>query len=200
MWRKENTLPKKRAGEVPGMPDSLFLLLSPMKVAFNREGLHQEVFEECFQHFRIQQNQYGPLGKNQYNNSFPIALACYRRDHSFKAVYLMLDKKLKITLVELSFDDLFNSQLPNDQLYFAFEANFEPYQSKSQAAHYILGPFGPDCELRSYGLRVQSRGGKIGKKKSFVAVARKLVTVMLALWKNPETAYDPNFKKTKKAV
>ena len=69
-----------------------------------------------------------------------------------------------------------------------------------QAAHYILGPFGPDCELRSYGLRVQSRGGKIAKKKSFVAVARKLVTVMLALWKNPETAYDPNFKKTKKAV
>lgn len=69
-----------------------------------------------------------------------------------------------------------------------------------QAAHYILGPFGPDCELRSYGLRVQSRGGKIAKKKSYIAVARKLVTVMLALWKNPEIAYDPNFKKTKKVA
>lgn len=66
-----------------------------------------------------------------------------------------------------------------------------------QAAHYILGPFGTDSELRSYGLRIQARGGKIAKKKSYVAVARKLVTVMLALWKNPDIAYDPNFKKNK---
>lgn len=50
-----------------------------------------------------------------------------------------------------------------------------------QAAHYILGPFGTDSELRSYGLRIQARGGKIAKKKSYVAVARKLVTVMLAM-------------------
>ena len=66
-----------------------------------------------------------------------------------------------------------------------------------QAAHYILGPFGPDSELRSYGFRIQARGGKIAKKKSYVAVARKLVTVMFALWKNPDIAYDPNFKKNK---
>lgn len=66
-----------------------------------------------------------------------------------------------------------------------------------QAAHYILGPFGTDSELRSYGLRIQARGGKIAKKKSYVAVARKLVTVMFALWKNPDIAYDPNFKKNK---
>ena len=67
-----------------------------------------------------------------------------------------------------------------------------------QAAHYILGPFGPDSELRSYGFRIQARGGKIAKKKSYVAVARKLVTVMLALWKNPDIEYDPNFKATRK--
>ena len=36
-----------------------------------------------------------------------------------------------------------------------------------QAAHYILGPFGPDSELRSYGFRIQARGGKIAKKKSY---------------------------------
>ena len=46
-------------------------------------------------------------GKNQFNSSFPIALACYMRDHGFKAVYLMLDKKLKVMPIELSFDDLF---------------------------------------------------------------------------------------------
>lgn len=67
-----------------------------------------------------------------------------------------------------------------------------------QASHYIMGPFGPDCELRSFGLRLQERGGKIVKKKSYVAVARKLVTVMLALWKHPDMAYDPNFKKHRK--
>ena len=67
-----------------------------------------------------------------------------------------------------------------------------------QAAHYILGPFGPDSELRSYGFRIQARGGKIAKKKSYVAVARKLVTVMFALWKNPDIEYDPNFKATRK--
>ena len=67
-------------------------------------------------------------GKNQFNSSFPIALACYMRDHGIKAVYLMLNKKLEVTPVELSFDDIFNSKLPNDQLFFAFESKFEPYQ------------------------------------------------------------------------
>ncbi len=67
-------------------------------------------------------------GKNQFNSSFPIALACYMRDHGLKAVYLMLDKDLKVVPVELSFDDLFNSQLPNNRLYFSFESKYGPYQ------------------------------------------------------------------------
>ena len=32
-----------------------------------------------------------------------------------------------------------------------------------QAAHYILGPFGPPCNLRSFGLRLAERGGKNAK-------------------------------------
>ena len=67
-------------------------------------------------------------GKNQFNSSFPIALACYMRDHGHKAVYLKLDKNLKVVPVELSFDEIFNSKLPNDQLYFSFESKFDPYQ------------------------------------------------------------------------
>ena len=50
-----------------------------------------------------------------------------------------------------------------------------------QAAHYIMGPFSPDCDLRSYGIRTQSRGGGMAKKKSFVAVARKRVAVIPGL-------------------
>ena len=69
-----------------------------------------------------------------------------------------------------------------------------------QAAHYIMGPFGTESRLRSFGLRIQSRGGNSAKMKSFVAVARKLVTVMFALWMHPEIPYDPHFKKGGKAA
>ena len=67
-------------------------------------------------------------GKNQFNSSFPIALACYMRDHGQNAMYLTLDENLKVVASELSFDNIFNSTLPNKDLYFAFESKFEPYQ------------------------------------------------------------------------
>ena len=65
-----------------------------------------------------------------------------------------------------------------------------------QAAHYILGPFGKDCDLRRWGLALCERGGKNAKKRAVIAVARKLATVMLALWKNGED-YDPFYKERK---
>src|SRR2546421_5070718 len=43
-----------------------------------------------------------------------------------------------------------------------------------QGAHYILGPFGEDSDLRRWGLRLAERGGKSAKKRAVVAVARKL--------------------------
>jgi transposase len=42
------------------------------------------------------------------------------------------------------------------------------------SAHYILGPFGPDTNLRRYGLRLCERGGKNAKRRAVIAVARKL--------------------------
>lgn len=51
-----------------------------------------------------------------------------------------------------------------------------------QAAHYILGPFGPDCDLRRHGLKLAQRGGKAAKKRATIAVARKLVVVLHRLW------------------
>jgi len=51
-----------------------------------------------------------------------------------------------------------------------------------QAAHYILGPFGQDSDLRSFGLTLAQRGGKNGKKRAVVAVARKLAVVLHRLW------------------
>jgi transposase len=58
------------------------------------------------------------------------------------------------------------------------------------SAHYILGPFGPDTDLRRYGLRLSERGGKNAKKRAVVAVARKLAVLLHSLWASGEV-YEP---------
>lgn len=50
------------------------------------------------------------------------------------------------------------------------------------AAQYVMGPFGPPCDLRSWGEALAERGGPNAKKRAIVAVARKLSQVMYALW------------------
>jgi len=55
------------------------------------------------------------------------------------------------------------------------------------AAQYIIGPFGPECDLRRKGHRLLERGGQRAKKKAVVAVARTLAVVMLTLWKKNAT-------------
>jgi transposase len=59
-----------------------------------------------------------------------------------------------------------------------------------QAAHYILGPFGPDCRLRRWGLELARRGGKNAKKRAIIAVARKLAALLYSLWVH-DTRYAP---------
>jgi len=49
-------------------------------------------------------------------------------------------------------------------------------------AQNILGPFGPDTDLRRWGLRLATRGGKNAKTRAVVAVARKLATLLHQLW------------------
>jgi transposase len=62
-----------------------------------------------------------------------------------------------------------------------------------QSAQYILGPFGPDCDLRRWGLKLAERGGKAAKKRAIIAVARKLAILLHHLWKNGEV-YDPLYR------
>jgi len=50
------------------------------------------------------------------------------------------------------------------------------------SSQYMLGAFGPDCDLRRYGLRLCERGGKNAKKRAVVAVARKLAVLFHHLW------------------
>jgi hypothetical protein len=58
------------------------------------------------------------------------------------------------------------------------------------SAHYILGPFGSDSDLRRHGEKIASRGGKNAKKRAAVAVARKLSVLLHTLWINAEV-YEP---------
>jgi transposase len=58
------------------------------------------------------------------------------------------------------------------------------------SAHYILGPFGGDSDLRRHGQKIASRGGKNAKKRAAVAVARKLAVLLHRLWVTGEV-YDP---------
>ena len=58
------------------------------------------------------------------------------------------------------------------------------------SAHYILGPFGSDSDLRRHGEKIASRGGKNAKKRAVVAVARKLSVILHHLWISGEV-YDP---------
>jgi transposase len=67
------------------------------------------------------------------------------------------------------------------------------------SAHYILGPFGPDTDLRRFGQRLMGENepgrknkkkGKGRKKRAVVAVARKLSVLLHALWTSGEV-YEP---------
>ncbi len=68
----------------------------------------------------------------------------------------------------------------------------DPYlrQLLVQGAHYILGRQGPDTDLRRWGQKLASRGGKNARKRAIVAVARKLAVLMHRLWVSGET-YEP---------
>jgi transposase len=67
------------------------------------------------------------------------------------------------------------------------------------AAHYILGPFGPECDLRRYGTAIAHRGGKNAKKRAVIAVARKLAVLLHHLWISQAT-YDPDYQLKRRAA
>ena len=65
-------------------------------------------------------------------------------------------------------------------------------------AQYILGAFGPECDLRRFGLKLAARGGKNAKRRAVVAVARKLAVLMHQLWKSG-AVYDPLYQQKRKS-
>jgi transposase len=69
-----------------------------------------------------------------------------------------------------------------------------------QGAHYILGPFGEDSDLRRWGQKLAARR-KNAKKRAVVAAARKLAVLLHRLWVSGED-YEPlrNSQKEVRAV
>ncbi len=83
-----------------------------------------------------------------------------------------------------------NSGQSEPQMHISKEGN--PYLRTLlvQGAQHILGPFGPDCDLRRWGLKLAQHGGRNGKKRAIVATARKLAVLLHHLWVSGEV-YEP---------
>jgi transposase len=61
----------------------------------------------------------------------------------------------------------------------------------NQCAHYILGPFGEDCDLRRWGLGLMGDGkNQKLKRRAVTAVSRKLAVLLHRLWLTGRV-YDP---------
>ena len=91
-----------------------------------------------------------------------------------------------------------NSGMSQPQLHISKEGDVYLRTMLVQGAHYILGPFGEDSDLRRWGLRLAERGGKNAKKRAVVAVARKLAVLLHKLWVSGEV-YEP-LRNSHKAV
>ena len=58
------------------------------------------------------------------------------------------------------------------------------------SAHYVLGPFGPDTDLRRWGLRYAPPGSRNAKKRAITAVAHRLAVLLHRLWVTGKV-YEP---------
>jgi transposase len=84
-----------------------------------------------------------------------------------------------------------SSGMSNPQMHITKAGDREMRRLLVLSANYILGRFGPDCDLRRFGLKIMGAGNdKTAKKRARVAVARKLAVLMHHLWRTGEE-YDP---------
>jgi transposase len=83
-----------------------------------------------------------------------------------------------------------NSGSSQPQLHISKEGDRYLRTLMVQGAHYILGPFGQDSDLRRWGLKLSERGGNNAKKRAVIAVARKLSVLLHKLWVSGEV-YEP---------
>lgn len=71
-----------------------------------------------------------------------------------------------------------NSGQSEPQLHITREGDSYLRMVLAQGAQHILGPFGEDSDLRRWGVKLAERGGKSGKKRAIIAVARKVCAAL----------------------
>jgi transposase len=67
----------------------------------------------------------------------------------------------------------------------------------TQCAHYILGPYGEDSDLRRWGLALAGAGTSQRKKRAITAVARKLGVLLHHLWATG-AVYEPLYQERRR--
>ena len=72
-------------------------------------------------------------GKNCFNSSFPAALCSYLHSQNLENIYIKLNANLKIENSTISTANFYGIDPDSDNLFFAFETQFTPYQQ------YLIG-------------------------------------------------------------
>ncbi len=67
-------------------------------------------------------------GKNQFNSSFPAALAAFLTYKNLENVYIKLDENLEIIHGFISSENLFGLSSSSEHLFYSFESQFLPFQ------------------------------------------------------------------------
>lgn len=66
-------------------------------------------------------------GKNQFNSSFPAALACYMFSRNIMPVYIKADRNMNRELSYIAVDNLFGMNPLGDNTYYSFETQYTPF-------------------------------------------------------------------------
>lgn len=67
-------------------------------------------------------------GKNQFNSSFPAALACYLHSRGINAIYYKTDDRMRKNISQISIRELYGIDPLGDSTYFSFETQYTPFQ------------------------------------------------------------------------
>jgi hypothetical protein len=67
-------------------------------------------------------------GKNQFNNAFPVALACYMDHLDLKPVFLKVDGDLHLIHDAIAVTELLNIDPKSPDAFFSFEVDYQPFQ------------------------------------------------------------------------
>jgi hypothetical protein len=66
--------------------------------------------------------------KNNFNATFPTSLACYMYSKNLPPAYIVLDENGRLKHEQITVEQLFGANPVDDNLFYAFENDFTPYQ------------------------------------------------------------------------